>query len=126
MCQQQHQLQPVITPDDSSVSDSALGDDVASLTQSLRSSLLESVEENGRGYHRYSSVTGGQYPLPEDELEQDRSDLQHEMFLYTFGGKLYQAPLGPEVRNVLDLGAGTGIWVRRTTSSIRNTSNLAV
>ncbi|USW48333.1 Putative S-adenosyl-L-methionine-dependent methyltransferase [Septoria linicola] len=98
------------TDDSSNDGDSALGSDVGSLTQSLRCSLLESVTENGRGYHRYSGVSGGQYPLPEDEREQDRSDLQHEMFLYTFGNKLYQSPLGKDVRNVLDIGTGTGIW----------------
>ena len=96
------------TPDDSSDVDSAIGSDVGSLTQSLRASLLESVTENGRGYHRYSGVTGGQYPLPEDEREQDRSDLQHEMFLYTFGNKLYQAPLDKNVRRVLDIGTVRG------------------
>lgn len=91
--------------------DSALGDDQSSLTQSLRSSLLESVKENGRGYHRYKSTTGNYYVFPEDEAEQDRLDLQHEMFLFTFGRKLYNAPLEKEqLKEVLDLGTGTGIW----------------
>lgn len=97
--------------DDSSDGDSALGEDEGSLTQSLRASLLESVIENGRGYHRYTGLSGSQYMLPEDEREQDRSDLQHETFLYTFRNKLYQSPIGKDIRRALDLGTGTGIWV---------------
>ncbi|CAK1354630.1 unnamed protein product [Cercospora beticola] len=96
--------------DDSSDGDSALGEDEGSLTQSLRASLLESVIENGRGYHRYTGLSGSQYMLPEDEREQDRSDLQHETFLYTFRNKLYQSPIGKDIRRALDLGTGTGIW----------------
>ena len=91
--------------------DSALGDDQSSLTQSLRSSLLESVTENGRGDHRYRSTAGNYYVFPEDEAEQDRLDLQHEMFLFTFGRNLYNAPIEKDkLKEVLDLGTGTGIW----------------
>ncbi len=101
---------PTITADDLDEADSTLGDDLQpSRTQSLRSSLLECVQENGRGYHRYKSTL--EYPLPEDEGEQDRLDLQHETFLRTFNGKLFLSPLGKDVRHVLDLGTGTGIWV---------------
>ena len=102
--------QSTISVDDSADADSTIGDDESTLTQSLRSSLLQSVEENGRGYHRYKSTATADYPLPEDEGEQERLDLQHEQFLRTFGGKLHQCPLGDEVHNVLDLGTGTGIW----------------
>ena len=102
-----------VTPDDTSDNDSALGSDASSLTESLRSSLFESVRENGRGYHRYKSALGGQYPLPEDEGEQDRLDLQHEMFLRTFNQKLFLSPLREDVRHVLDIGTGTGIWVMK-------------
>lgn len=66
--------------------------------------------ENGRTYHRYKD---GIYHLPNDELENERLDLQHHLFLLTFGDKLGLAPPNnPErnVRRVLDLGTGTGIW----------------
>ena len=33
--------------------DSAIGDSEGSTTQSIRSSLLDSLKENGRGYHKY-------------------------------------------------------------------------
>ncbi len=43
----------------------------------------------------------------------NRLDLQHNLFLLTFGDKLGLAPPNDptaEVRRVLDLGTGTGIW----------------
>jgi ubiquinone/menaquinone biosynthesis C-methylase UbiE len=30
--------------------------------------------------------------------------------LMTTGGKLFLAPIGNDVQNVLDIGTGTGIW----------------
>ena len=96
---------------DTSDTDSALGDDISAYTQSLRSSLLESVRENGRGYHRYLTSSGKDYVMPEDEEEQDRLDLQHHIFEKTFHGKLLLAPVvQDQVHEVLDLGTGTGAW----------------
>ncbi|KUJ06936.1 S-adenosyl-L-methionine-dependent methyltransferase [Mollisia scopiformis] len=87
-------------------SDSALGASLVSDTSSMRSSLYEAVEENGRTYHKYKS---GNYQLPNDEMEQNRLDLQHHLFHLTFDGKLALAPISnPHV--VLDMGTGTGIW----------------
>jgi len=97
----------VIEADDGEDADSALGEDQSTYTQSLRSSLQQSVNENGRGYHKYRD---GQYILPDDEREQERLDLQHQMFLRTFGGQLFLAPVQQEIHEVLDLGTGTGIW----------------
>ncbi len=34
------------------------------------------------------------------------TDLQHAIFLMTTGGKLFLAPIGSDVQNVLDLGTG--------------------
>ncbi|EXJ53420.1 uncharacterized protein A1O5_13354 [Cladophialophora psammophila CBS 110553] len=87
--------------------DSALGDDLSTYTHSLASSLIQSVQENGRAYHRYKD---GSYILPEDDLEQERLDLQHEIFLLTLGRKLFLAPVQGPMQEVLDLGTGTGIW----------------
>jgi SAM-dependent methyltransferase len=84
--------------------------DASTLTQSLLSSLRESVRENGRGYHRYKATAGNDYPLPEDEGEQERLELHHETFVRTLCGKLHLAPIGQDVREVLDLGTGTGQW----------------
>ncbi|KIX07160.1 uncharacterized protein Z518_01813 [Rhinocladiella mackenziei CBS 650.93] len=90
------------------ISDSTLGSDESTYTESLRSSLLQSVRENGRAYHRYRD---GHYILPDDERERDRLDMQHEMCLRTFGRKLILAPIeNHSINNVLDIGTGTGIW----------------
>ncbi|KAE9365680.1 S-adenosyl-L-methionine-dependent methyltransferase [Stipitochalara longipes BDJ] len=76
-------------------------------TVSLRSSIYDHVEEDGRTYHRYRE---GKYPLPNDEEEQERLDLQHTLFRVTLVGKLHLAPIGPECHHVLDIATGTGIW----------------
>lgn len=96
-------IEPDVPDADSAVPDTAS----TAYTESLRSSLLQSVRENGRGYHKYSSST---YFVPEDEQEQERLDMQHEICLMTTNRKLYLAPLPRDVPNVLDLGTGTGIW----------------
>jgi SAM-dependent methyltransferase len=94
---------------DTSDTDSALGDDLSSYTASLKSSLLQSVRENGRGYHRYLASSGKDYVIPDDEEEQDRLDLQHHIFRKTFHERLYLCPLSSPAE-VLDLGTGTGAW----------------
>lgn len=87
--------------------DSAVaGMSVLSSTMSVRSSIYEHVEENGHTYHRYKQ---GKYPLPNDENEQERLDLQHALMNLTLHGKLYLAPIG-EPKEVLDIATGTGIW----------------
>jgi SAM-dependent methyltransferase len=91
---------------DSDDADSALGMSLQSSTASLRTSLRESVEEHGRTYHKYKQ---GKYYLPNDEIEQDRLDLQHHLFLLSLDDKLNLAPVvNPQL--VLDIGTGTGIW----------------
>merc|ERR1712225_152947 len=87
-------------------SDSAMGSSLESDTSSIRSSLYEGVEENGRTYHKYKQ---GQYYLPNDEMEQNRLDLQHHLFNLTFDGKLALAPIS-NPHMVLDIGTGTGLW----------------
>ena len=86
--------------------DSGCGSDMESTTESVRSSLYEPKLEHGRAYHRYS---GAYYTSPQDDLEQERLEMQHELFFRLFGGKLFQA-LIHNPQNVLDLGTGTGIW----------------
>lgn len=105
------QAADTLIPDEHAVNDSTIGDNQSSFTASLRSSLCDSVKENGRGYHRYKSTAGGEFPLPDDDQEQDRLELQHEMFLYAYNCKLHHSPLADQVGRVLDLGTGTGSWV---------------
>lgn len=96
-----------IEADDAEELDSALGDDLSAYTQSVKSSLFQSVQENGRGYHKYKD---GHYILPEDDQEQERLDMQHHMFLVSFENQLFLAPIQRQMQEVLDLGTGTGIW----------------
>ncbi|TVY21046.1 putative methyltransferase [Lachnellula arida] len=91
---------------ENSDTDSALGSDVQSSTMSLRESLYESIEENGREYHKYKE---GVYYLPNDDVEQDRLNLQHHLWTLTLDGRLHLAPIANPQR-VLDIGTGTGLW----------------
>ncbi|KAF1833331.1 S-adenosyl-L-methionine-dependent methyltransferase [Decorospora gaudefroyi] len=87
--------------------DSAFGDNQSNYTMSATSSVFNFRYENGRRYHAYAE---GKYPVPNDEAEADRLDLQHHAFRLTLDGKLYRAPIPQDVQNVLDVGCGTGIW----------------
>ena len=49
------------------------------------------------------------YLLPNDEQENDRLDMLHELFLQLLNRRLYLSPIGKPQR-VIDLGTGTGIW----------------
>lgn len=49
--------------------------------------------------------------MPNDEIEQDRLDLYHHIFLMLLGGRLYTAPLDKlALHRILDVATGTGIW----------------
>lgn len=49
--------------------------------------------------------------MPNDENEQDRLDLLHHMVMLVTNSKHFFAPLkNEEVKRVLDVGTGTGIW----------------
>ncbi|KAK0609883.1 S-adenosyl-L-methionine-dependent methyltransferase [Bombardia bombarda] len=95
--------------DDNADADSSYGTSIASSSASLASSILKFRQENGRTYHSYKE---GKYILPNDELENDRLDLQHHVWALTYDGALYTCPAGKDkpLKRVLDAGTGTGIW----------------
>ncbi|EEH09806.1 methyltransferase [Histoplasma capsulatum G186AR] len=81
-------------------------------------------EENGRLYHGFRR---GIYMYPCDELERDRLDIFHKVFLVARGNALHDVPIskpspilsnaagGPAIGTdhgprILDLGCGTGMW----------------
>ncbi|KAJ5782596.1 hypothetical protein N7457_004370 [Penicillium paradoxum] len=75
---------------------------------SFASSVRDYSYESGRRYHAYRN---GQYPLPNDEEEQDRLALMHHLFKLLTGGDLHRAPIADtSPRRILDIGTGTGIW----------------
>ncbi|KAK1528915.1 uncharacterized protein CCOS01_06749 [Colletotrichum costaricense] len=103
---------PIIIADDFDADDSSSdrATSIASSSTSLASSIMNHRIENGRTYHKYKD---GQYSYPNDEKENDRLDLQHNIFLLTLDYRLGLAPPaqeGSKVRRVLDVGTGTGIW----------------
>ncbi|PVH80984.1 S-adenosyl-L-methionine-dependent methyltransferase [Cadophora sp. DSE1049] len=83
--------------------DSALADtSIYTTSTSVRSSVFQFVQENGRTYHAYREGTDVFHP-----------DLQHHLFLLTLNGELYNAPIKDipgGLHNVLDIATGTGIW----------------
>ncbi|ATZ50514.1 hypothetical protein BCIN_06g00160 [Botrytis cinerea B05.10] len=89
--------------------DSALGGmSLRSSNFTVESEFYRHIEENGRTYHRYKH---GQYPLPNDALEQNRLEFQHRFLRMTIDGKLCVSPIDTDRPiNVLDVATGTGIW----------------
>ncbi|KAL8920700.1 MAG: hypothetical protein Q9172_004384 [Xanthocarpia lactea] len=82
--------------------------DEGSYTTSIASSITDYKYEHGRRYHAYQE---GRYVLPNDEVEQNRMDLQYHAMRLAFGNKPFFAPVDKDLKRVLDVGTGTGIWV---------------
>lgn len=98
---------------------------VYSLTSSLREQSFRL--EHGRSVNCYSEV----YGLPADEEEVHRLERQHQMFQAIIGP--WPAPL-PEVltskpgivKSVLDLGCGSGAWIRDVARAFPHCSAVGV
>lgn len=86
--------------------DSAYGGDEQSFTTSLTSSVTAYKFQHGRRFHAYKE---GTYRFPNDEAEQDRLDMFHEICKLLAGDTLALAPFKKD-GTILDLGTGTGIW----------------
>ncbi|KAH7034270.1 methyltransferase domain-containing protein [Macrophomina phaseolina] len=90
--------------------DSALGDvsdQYSAFSQSLTPSVTDYPEEHGRRYHAYRA---GIYILPNDDKELERLDIMHFLIKKGLGDKIYKAPISKDVKRVMDIGTGTGIW----------------
>lgn len=85
--------------------DSGYGEAALS-TASLRSSIFDYEQDNGRSYHAFRR---GKYVMPNDEREQDRMDITYHSLRLTLEEKHWIAPL-EQPTSVLDVGTGTGIW----------------
>ncbi|KAG6243007.1 hypothetical protein E4U25_002284 [Claviceps purpurea] len=76
-------------------------------TASVTSSIMSATYECGRRYPIYGDV---QYPMPIDDLEQNREDMKHTMLMMLTENKLFLAPIGDHPQKILDIGTGTGTW----------------
>ncbi|KAL3419490.1 mRNA 3'-end-processing protein yth1 [Phlyctema vagabunda] len=92
----------VARDDQSSSSDDFSGD-----TFSIDSSITAYRIENGRRYHAYKD---GTYWAPNDDRQNENLDISHHKYLLLLDGKLLLAPIRKDIKRVLDLGTGTGIW----------------
>ncbi|KAK2055103.1 methyltransferase domain-containing protein [Colletotrichum caudatum] len=105
-----HDNNVILAVDDIDDGLSVSNQSLAGSTESVSSSIYNFRLENGRTYHAYKD---GKYVGPNDERELDRLNLQHNIFVRTFDGRLGTAPPneeGAKVGRVLDVGTGTGIW----------------
>ena len=81
--------------------------DFSQETSSITSSIRDHVFVGGLRYHAYHA---GKYPFPNDDVEQDRDDMQHNMVVTLCDGKSFYAPVGEVLEGggeVLDLGKWT-------------------
>ncbi|PCD46662.1 hypothetical protein AU210_002063 [Fusarium oxysporum f. sp. radicis-cucumerinum] len=88
--------------------DSALGEDFASSTASLTSSILEYRKFQGRTFNSDKYET--EYFAPNDERQKESIDISHHYLMLLLDGKLSLAPSSDDLEKVLDIGTGTGIW----------------
>ncbi|KAI5856130.1 S-adenosyl-L-methionine-dependent methyltransferase [Tricharina praecox] len=100
--------EPVLEVDsETNLSTSDYSSTLEGSTDSITSSIVDYVYENGRRYHRFRE---GKYLLPNDEKEQDRLDMYHHLQLLLLKGALHVAPIAEKPQHILDCGTGTGIW----------------
>ncbi|KAI1770814.1 S-adenosyl-L-methionine-dependent methyltransferase [Hypoxylon cercidicola] len=93
---------------DGSDADSALGDDLASSTNSITSSIYEYRTIKGRTYH--SEKHDSKYFTPNDEQQMQSQDITHHYLTIMLDDKLFLPPVKDDVEKILDVGTGTGIW----------------
>jgi Methyltransferase domain len=83
-------------------------DDDTGTAFSIASTKYNFHWENGRLYQDYHSRT----PFPyNDDMSEENEQVLHSMVLYLLEDSLVAAPVTPQnLRNVLDLGTGMGLW----------------
>jgi SAM-dependent methyltransferase len=87
--------------------DSSLGDDESVVSSSTSITSTHFQYAHGKRYHAY---TDAQYPLPNNEQEMDRLEVQHRIWDIMLSGRLTLAPISPHLSHAIDLGCGTGAW----------------
>jgi len=70
-------------------------------SSSLASAAVFHAHENGRRYHAYKNA---RYPIPNDDIEQNREELKHALMLELTDGKHFFAPIRDDPKRIIDLG----------------------
>ncbi|KAJ9157361.1 Phosphoethanolamine N-methyltransferase 3-like protein 1 [Pleurostoma richardsiae] len=106
----QAELIPAVLPEGEDIedNDSALGEDDVSSTASVSSDILNYRTIQGRTFHSERQDT--EYFTPNDDKQSESVDITHHYLTLLLGGKLCLAPIKDDVKKVLDVGTGTGIW----------------
>ncbi|KAK7419232.1 hypothetical protein QQZ08_010946 [Neonectria magnoliae] len=108
----QNELIPADDPadddDDNADADSSLGTDALSSTASVTASILEYRTIQGRTFHSDRHPT--EYFTPNDEQQLESVDITHHYLTVLLENNLFLAPIKPDVKRVLDVGTGSGIW----------------
>ncbi|KAK4447409.1 S-adenosyl-L-methionine-dependent methyltransferase [Podospora aff. communis PSN243] len=100
--------QGVDTSDVVDEADSAYGDDAASSTASLATSILNYRKIHGRTFH--GDVGNAEYWGANDEGQNESLDIIHHVLTLQLDGELCKAPIKNNIHKVLDVGTGTGLW----------------
>lgn len=79
--------------------------DAMTINSSSRSLYVDDLDYNFENGRRYC----GDYFFPNDDLEQDRLRVAHQVFLNVFNFQLTTVPLD-NPQYILDVGTGTGEW----------------
>ncbi|KAL5598872.1 hypothetical protein BROUX41_003807 [Berkeleyomyces rouxiae] len=97
-------VDPIYEMDD----DSAFMNESEMNRASLTSSMLNYRQVHGRTYQNFTETS--EYWGPNDEQQNEGLNLTHNMFHVLMDGKLFNAPIGDNPENVIDVGTGTGVW----------------
>lgn len=90
-------------------STSLLGDDSSLSTASVASSIMQYRTIHGRTFHS-DKYSNSQYFTPNDDQQQASIDITNHYLTLLLDGALFLAPVPKTVKNVVDIGTGTGIW----------------
>ncbi|KAH0611929.1 uncharacterized protein H6S33_009981 [Morchella sextelata] len=93
--------------DDYTICSSSSTSGYVSDTTTFATTIFDYKYENGRRYHSYRE---GAYWAPNDTQQNDQLNLFHQVYTLVLQGELYDAPLTKDVKSILDVGTGTGIW----------------
>ncbi|KAL5051217.1 hypothetical protein BDW71DRAFT_194268 [Aspergillus fruticulosus] len=88
-------------------------------TKSFEAQNIKYVVEHGR---RYCNDT---YFMPNDEAEQTRLNITHQMCMILYDGNLIDVPLVKQTARILDIGTGPGDWAIEMSAAYPNATIIA-